>query len=110
MISFTGGKNRFFTNEMVNNRQIKLLKINGVYPDIESIKNQTYLLTSDFYAVMLSDNISPNAVKFLEWILSPQGQAVVEKKVIVQYIRTPPPLFTTITVGVKRIPACQTVS
>ena len=46
---------------------------------VESIKNQTYPLTSDFYAVTLSDNTNPNVVKFLEWILSPQGQALVEK-------------------------------
>jgi phosphate transport system substrate-binding protein len=70
---------RFFTDEMVRNKQIKLLKINGVYPDIESIKNQTYLLTSDLYAVTLSDNTNPNVVKFLEWILSSQGQSLVER-------------------------------
>jgi phosphate transport system substrate-binding protein len=70
---------RFFTNEMVNNHQIKLLKIDGIYPDITSIRNQTYPLVSDFYAVTLSDNTNPNVAKFLEWILSPQGQALVEK-------------------------------
>jgi phosphate transport system substrate-binding protein len=64
---------------MVRNKQIKLLKINGVYPDVESIKNQTYLLTSDLYAITLSDNTNPNVVKFLEWILSSQGQFLVER-------------------------------
>jgi phosphate transport system substrate-binding protein len=70
---------RFFTNEMVNNQQIKLLKINGIYPNTESIKNKSYPLTSDFYAVTLQDNKNPNVEKLLEWIKSEQGQKLVEK-------------------------------
>ena len=70
---------RFFTHEMVNNIDIKLLKINGIYPNTESIKNNSYPLTSDFYAVTLQDNKNPNVEKFLEWMKSEQGQKLVEK-------------------------------
>ena len=70
---------RFYANEMVNNNGIKLLKIEGIYPDIESIKDNSYPLASQFYAVTLSDNTKPNVLKLLEWITSEQGQWLVEK-------------------------------
>ena len=70
---------RFFAREMVNNKEIKLLRIEGIYPDTETIKNNTYPLASQFYAVTLSDNTNPNVLMLLEWITSEQGQGLVEK-------------------------------
>jgi phosphate transport system substrate-binding protein len=70
---------RFFTNEMVNNQQIKLLKINGIYPDINSIKNNLYPLTSDIYAVTLAGNNKPDVEALIKWIKSEQGQKLVEQ-------------------------------
>lgn len=70
---------RYFVNEMVGNKEIKLLKINGFPPDVISIENATYPLLYDFYAVTLSDNKKPNVEKLLEWIKSEQGQALIEK-------------------------------
>ncbi len=69
---------RFYSTEMVKNDQIKLLSINGVYPDIENIENETYPLTSYFYAVTRSD-VDENTKELVEWILSPQGQELIEK-------------------------------
>ena len=70
---------RYFTNEMVGNKHIKLLQIDGFLPDIASIKNEIYPLVYDFYAITLSDNKKPNVEKLLEWILSEQGQMLIEK-------------------------------
>lgn len=70
---------RFFTNEMVGNKDIKLLNIDGVEPNVENIANGSYPLTSDFYAITLEDNTNPNVQVFLDWILSSQGQELVEK-------------------------------
>jgi phosphate transport system substrate-binding protein len=70
---------RFYANEMVNNKDIRLLKINGIYPDLETIKNDEYPLSSQFFAVTLSDNEKPNVLKLLDWIISEQGQQLVEK-------------------------------
>jgi phosphate transport system substrate-binding protein len=63
---------------MVKNNEIKLLKIDGVYPDRSTIKNKEYPLTAEFYAVTAGSS-NPNVDKFIEWILSPQGQSLVEK-------------------------------
>ena len=68
----------FYATQMVSNDQIRLLKVDGVYPDRTTIKNGEYPLASDFYAVV-ADSKNPNIEKFIIWILSPQGQSLVEK-------------------------------
>ena len=70
---------RFYANEMVNNKDIRLLKVNGVYPNIEAIDANTYPLSSQFYAISLADNDKENVLKLLDWITSEQGQYLVEK-------------------------------
>jgi len=68
----------FFVTGMVCNGNIRLLSIDGMAPTRENIANGTYPLTAVFYAVTTnSDN--PNVERFIEWILSPQGQSLVEK-------------------------------
>ena len=68
----------FFATEMIQNNEIKLLKVDGVKPDRDTISSEEYPLSSEFYAITAgSDNT--NIDRFLEWILSPQGQYLVEK-------------------------------
>lgn len=69
---------RFYSNEMVGNNQIKLLKINGVAPTLENIENGTYPVFSEFFAVTRSD-ATDNTKKLVQWATSPQGQELVEK-------------------------------
>lgn len=70
---------RFFATEMVKNDQIRLLEVDGVYPDRDNIQNGTYPLAAEFYAVTTKNNANPNVDSLIEWILSPQGQELVEK-------------------------------
>ena len=70
---------RFYAQEMVNNNDIRLLKINGVYPDLETIGNGSYPLASSFYAVTLTESTQANVPKLLDWIISAQGQSLVRK-------------------------------
>ncbi|MCL1803747.1 MAG: substrate-binding domain-containing protein [Eubacteriaceae bacterium] len=68
----------FYITEMAQNSDIKLLKVNGVYPSRESIANGTYPVASEFYAVTAgSDN--PNIEALIDWILSGQGQYIVKE-------------------------------
>lgn len=69
---------RFYASEMVQNEQIKLLKINGVYPSEQSIRSGEYPIASSFYAVTRAD-AGENVQRLLMWILGAQGQALVEK-------------------------------
>lgn len=68
----------FFTTGMIANNQIKLLEIDGIRPDKRTIRNGTYPFTGDFYAITLGEP-KPNVKKLIDWILSDEGQELVEK-------------------------------
>ena len=77
---------RFYSTEMVENEQIKLLALNGVEPTKETIRSGEYPISSNFYAVTASPMGQPAPEEtnaelraFLDWILSDQGQEIIEK-------------------------------
>ena len=77
---------RFYSTEMVENEQIKLLALNGVAPTKETIRSGEYPISSNFYAVTASpmgqpapEETNPELRAFLDWILSDQGQEIIEK-------------------------------
>ncbi|WP_338554454.1 substrate-binding domain-containing protein [Paenibacillus sp. KS-LC4] len=68
----------FYATEMVHEQQIHLLKINGVEANRANVRNGTYPLTAKFYAITAgTDNLKVQP--FIDWILSPQGQYLIEK-------------------------------
>lgn len=69
---------RFFATEMVQNGNIRLLEVNGVLPSKATIADQSYPLSSEFY-VITAGSQNQNVPKLIDWILSDQGQALVEK-------------------------------
>lgn len=69
---------RYYSTEMVDNDEIKLLEVNGVAPTKENIRTNIYPIASEFYIVTAGTE-NPNVEPFIEWILSEQGQALVEK-------------------------------
>ena len=69
---------RFYCTGLMRDFDVKLLEIEGVAPTVENIENGTYPLASYFYAVTRSD-ADENTLRLLDWILSPQGQELVEK-------------------------------
>ncbi|MDR0402265.1 MAG: substrate-binding domain-containing protein [Treponema sp.] len=69
---------RFFTSDMVDSNEIKILSIDGIYPSKENIQNKTYPFVQPFCAVT-SGNETPNVQRFIAWMLSPQGQELIEK-------------------------------
>ncbi len=68
----------FYATEMVKENSIKLLAIDGISPTRENVANKTYPLTSEFYAVTAGTK-NPNVDKLIDWILSEQGQQLIEK-------------------------------
>jgi phosphate transport system substrate-binding protein len=55
-----------------------LLKVDGIYPDRDTIKNKQYPLVTEFYAVTAGSK-NRNVDSLIQWILSPQGQKIIEK-------------------------------
>ena len=77
---------RFYSTEMVENDQIRLLALNGVLPTKETIRSGEYPIASNFYAITASPIGEPAPEEhnadlraFLDWILSEQGQEIIEK-------------------------------
>ena len=77
----------FYINNMIAENEIKFLSINGVEPTTANIANGTYPFANDFFAITVvrepeneteAERID-NTEKLIEWILSPQGQSLVEK-------------------------------
>ncbi|WP_016837027.1 PstS family phosphate ABC transporter substrate-binding protein [Ureibacillus thermosphaericus] len=69
---------RYYSQEMVGNNQIKLLAIDGVPPTKETIRSGEYPITGEFYIVTAGTE-NPNVDKLIDWVLSPQGQQLIEK-------------------------------
>ncbi|MEK4285072.1 PstS family phosphate ABC transporter substrate-binding protein [Ureibacillus sp. FSL K6-0165] len=69
---------RYYSQEMVGNNQIKLLAIDGVSPTKETIRSGEYPITGEFYIVTAGTE-NPNVNKLIDWVLSPQGQQLIEK-------------------------------
>ena len=70
---------RYYVDNMVGNGGAKKLALDGVYPDKEHIADGTYPLASTFYAVYRKDNENEQIPALIDWILSDEGQSVVEK-------------------------------
>lgn len=70
---------RYYVSGIIDNGGVKMLSVNGVYPNKENISSGQYPITVDFYAVYRKDNTNPNVNLMLDWILSHDGQEIVEK-------------------------------
>jgi len=77
---------RYYASEMVKNGDIRFLALNGVEPTRETIRSGSYPIASEFYAVTASAIGEPAPQEsneamaaFLEWILSEQGQYLIEE-------------------------------
>lgn len=70
---------RYYTIGILQNTDVKLLSVNGVYPDEDNIRSGAYPITVEFYAVTRADDNSPNTNAMLDWILSEEGQQLIEQ-------------------------------
>lgn len=69
---------RWYATVLNPNSGIKLLKINGVAPDVQNIGGGSYPFTANVYAVTCRPR-SPQTTALINWLTSPEGQAFVEK-------------------------------
>ena len=77
----------FYINEMIAEDKIKFLSIDGVLPTAANITSGAYPFANDFYAITvvrkpeseMEAQRMNNTERLIAWILSPQGQSLVEK-------------------------------
>jgi phosphate transport system substrate-binding protein len=68
----------FYLNDMAGNSGTKILSVNGAAPNPQNIRNGSYPFAQTVYAIT-TGNESENTKKFIEWILSAQGQELVRR-------------------------------
>ncbi len=70
---------RYYLETLIANPNVKMLKINGIAPTKENISNGTYPIVGSLYAVTYQGNPNENVQKLINWILSEEGQEIIEK-------------------------------
>lgn len=69
----------YFVTDMWGNDKVRLLEVDGIYPDKMTISSGRYPVKTAYYGVIRSDEPKNSPVrKMLAWILSRQGQEVIE--------------------------------
>ncbi len=69
---------RFYAETMYANPGAKLLEIDGYAPNDENIRSGKYPFVGEVYAVTIGEP-QGRAKQLLDWILSPEGQTLVER-------------------------------
>ena len=70
---------RYYLETLIANPNVKMIKVNGVAPTQENISSEEYPITTSLYAVTFEGNPNENVQKLIDWILSDEGQEIVEK-------------------------------
>ena len=70
---------RYYVESIIQNPDIKMISIDGIEPTVENIKNGIYLITTNLYAVTYENNPNENVEKLIDWVLSDEGQSIIEQ-------------------------------
>ncbi len=70
---------RYYMDGIVGNESVKMLSLNGIEPTAENIQNGTYPIIAQFYAIYRADNKNENIPVLIDWILSDEGQTLIEE-------------------------------
>ena len=70
---------RYYVTGMLGEGKVKILKINGIEPTPKTIADGSYPVSGGVYAVYRKGEKNPNVYKAVDFMLSPDGQKIVEK-------------------------------
>ncbi len=69
---------RFYVEGIIRNPDIKMVAIDGIAPTAENVRNGSYPVVTPIYAVTYQENPNENVDRLLQWILSEEGQEIIE--------------------------------
>lgn len=76
----------FFEKFMAPNDSLKLLAVDGIFPDYRSIKDHEYKYSTEVYVVIREDlDPESNAYKLYELLISDVGQEIVKESGYIEY-------------------------
>lgn len=70
---------KYFLEGLHQEENVRILSINNIAPTTENIKKQSYPFSTYLYCVTLKSNTKKNVQKLKDYLLSPQGQYIIEK-------------------------------
>ena len=70
---------RYYVEGIIKNPDIKMVSVDGVAPTAENIRRGLYPIVTPIYAVTYEEETNENVNKLLDWILSEEGQAIIEE-------------------------------
>ena len=70
---------RYFLEGLHQEKHVKMLAIDGVMPTVENIRSGAYPVVCDLCLVTRENDPNPNVRAVIDFMLSPQGQELVEK-------------------------------
>ena len=68
----------FYTSRMNNLANLKLISVDGVYPDNDTIQDGSYPYVNDFYATISDSCVGTDARKIYDWLLTEDGQELLQ--------------------------------
>ena len=70
---------RYYVEGIIKNPDIKMISIDGAKPTAENIRTGKYPVVTPIYAVTYEENTNENVDKLRGWILSDEGQSIIEE-------------------------------
>lgn len=70
---------RYYLEGIIKNPNVKMVSVDGIKPTEENISSGLYPITTPLYAVTYKGESNENVKKFIDWILSEEGQELVVK-------------------------------
>ena len=68
---------KYYVDRLYKSPDIKILKVNGIMPSDENVRNNSYAFIAPYNAVIRSTDVDEVGGKFLKWMLSDEGQACI---------------------------------
>jgi phosphate transport system substrate-binding protein len=68
---------KYYVDKLYKNPNIKILKVDGIMPSDENVRNSNYIFITPYNAVIRSTDVDEVGGRFLNWMLSDEGQACI---------------------------------
>jgi phosphate transport system substrate-binding protein len=68
---------KYYVDRLYKSPDIKILKVDGIMPSDENVRNNSYAFIAPYNAVIRSTDVDDVGGRFLNWMLSDEGQACI---------------------------------
>ena len=70
---------KYYVDRLYKSPDIKILKVNGIMPSDENVRNNKYAFIAPYNAVIRSTDVDEVGGRFLNWMLSNEGQVCISQ-------------------------------